>query len=134
MLELKGDNVKSDLLIRVDDLIYFDGPLLSTYKKEDGSLFLILWVDNTATDNRWCVIPVEDETLTSFLDKEITLRDVINKTENVIFKDVINKTENVIFKDLYSEGNELLERQVKKVLVKDIPEEYMPTNESYFYE
>ncbi|EPP7234489.1 DUF6575 domain-containing protein [Shigella flexneri] len=122
MLELKGDNVKSDLLIRVDDLIYFDGPLLSTYKKEDGSLFLILWVDNTATDNRWCVIPVEDETLTSFLDKEITLRDVINKTENVIFK------------DLYSEGNELLERQVKKVLVKDIPEEYMPTNESYFYE
>ena len=122
MLELKGDNVKSDLLIRVDDLIYFDGPLLSTYKKEDGSLFLILWVDNTDTDNRWCVIPVEDETLTSFLDKEITLRDVINKTENVIFK------------DLYSEGNELLERQVKKVLVKDIPEEYMPTNESYFYE
>lgn len=122
MLELKGDNVKSDLLIRVDDLIYFDGPLLSTYKKEDGSLFLILWVDNTATDNRWCIIPVEDETLTSFLDKEITLRDVINKTENVIFK------------DLYSEGNELLERQVKKVLVKDIPEEYMPTNESYFYE
>lgn len=122
MLELKGDNVKSDLLIRVDDLIYFDGPLLSTYKKEDGSLFLILWVDNTATDNRWCVIPVEDETLTSFLDKEITLRDVINKTENVIFK------------DLYSEGNELLECQVKKVLVKDIPEEYMPTNESYFYE
>lgn len=122
MLELKGDNVKSDLLIRVDDLIYFDGPLLSTYKKEDGSLFLILWVDNTATDNRWCVIHVEDETLTSFLDKEITLRDVINKTENVIFK------------DLYSEGNELLERQVKKVLVKDIPEEYMPTNESYFYE
>ena len=122
MLELKGDNVKSDLLIRVDDLIYFDGPLLSTYKKEDGSLFLILWVDNTATDNRWCVIPVEDETLTSFLDKEITLRDVINKTENVIFK------------DLYSEGNELLERKVKKVLVKDIPEEYMPTNESYFYE
>lgn len=122
MLELKGDNVKSDLLIRVDDLIYFDGPLLSTYKKEDGSLFLILWVDNTATDNRWCVIPVEDETLTSFLDKEITLRDVINKTENIIFK------------DLYSEGNELLERQVKKVLVKDIPEEYMPTNESYFYE
>lgn len=122
MLELKGDNVKSDLLIRVDDLIYFDGPLLSTYQKEDGSLFLILWVDNTATDNRWCVIPVEDETLTSFLDKEITLRDVINKTENVIFK------------DLYSEGNELLERQVKKVLVKDIPEEYMPTNESYFYE
>ena len=122
MLELKGDNVKSDLLIRVDDLIYFDGPLLSTYKKENGSLFLILWVDNTATDNRWCVIPVEDETLTSFLDKEITLRDVINKTENVIFK------------DLYSEGNELLERQVKKVLVKDIPEEYMPTNESYFYE
>ena len=122
MLELKGDNVKSDLLIRVDDLIYFDGPLLSTYKKEDGSLFLILWVDNTATDNRWCVIPVEDETLTSFLDKEITLRDVINKTENVIFK------------DLYSEGNELLERQVKKVLVKDIPEEYMPTNESYFHE
>lgn len=122
MLELKGDNVKSDLLIRVDDLIYFDGTLLSTYKKEDGSLFLILWVDNTATDNRWCVIPVEDETLTSFLDKEITLRDVINKTENVIFK------------DLYSEGNELLERQVKKVLVKDIPEEYMPTNESYFYE
>ena len=122
MLELKGDNVKSDLLIRVDDLIYFDGPLLSTYKKEDGSLFLILWVDNTTTDNRWCVIPVEEETLTSFLDKEITLRDVINKTEHVIFK------------DLYSEGSELLERQIKKVLAKDSPEEYMPTNESYFHE
>lgn len=122
MLELKGNDVKIEKLIRVDDLIYFDGPLLSTYKKEDGSLFLILWVDNTATDNRWCVIPVEDETLTSFLDKEITLRDVINKTEDVIFK------------DLYSERDELLERQVKKVLVKDIPEEYMPTNESYFYE
>lgn len=122
MLELKGNDIKSENLVRVDDLIYFDGPLLSTYKKEDGSLFLILWVDNTNTDNRWCVIPVEDETLTSFLDKEITLRDVINKTEHVIFK------------DLYSEGNELLERQIKKVLVKDIPEEYMPTNESYFHE
>lgn len=122
MLELKGSNIKSESLIRVDDLIYFDGPLLSTYKKEDGSLFLILWTDNSSTDNRWCVIPVGDETLTSFLDKEITLRDVINKTEDVIFK------------DLYSEGDKLLERQVKKVLVKDIPEEYMPTSDSYFYE
>lgn len=122
MLELKGSKIKSESLIRVDDLIYFDGPLLSTYKKEDGSLFLILWTDNSTTDNRWCVIPVEDETLTSFLDKEITLRDVINKTEDVIFKDI------------YSEGDEQLERQVKKVLVKDIPEEYMPTSDSYFYE
>lgn len=122
MLELKGDNVKSESLIRVDDLIYFDGPLLSTYKKEDGSLFLILWTDNSTTDNRWCVIPVEKETLASFLNKEITLRDVINKKEEVVFK------------DLYLEKDELLERQAKKVLVKDIPEEYMPTSESYFYE
>lgn len=120
MLELKGNDIKIDKLIKVDDLIYYDGPLLSIYKKEDGSLFLVLWVDNSIEDNRWCFIPVEDKTLTSFLDKKITLRDVINKTESVIFK------------DLYLEGDELLERQIKKVLVKDISEEYMPTNESYY--
>lgn len=122
MLKLKGVSKQGEAFTKVEDLIYFDGPLLSVCVKEDESLVLMLWTDNSDLDNRWCMIPVEKDILTSFLDKELTLKEVIEKNESVIFR------------DMYLENEKLLDRNVLEVLVKDIPSEYMPCNDSYFYE
>lgn len=122
MLKLKGVSKQGEAFTKVEDLIYFDGPLLSVCVKEDESLVLMLWTDNSDLDNRWCMIPVEKDILTSFLDKELTLKEVIEKNESVIFR------------DMYLENEKLSDRNVLEVLVKDIPSEYMPCNDSYFYE
>jgi hypothetical protein len=42
-------------LKKVEDIIEFDGPILSHFKDESGADYLYYWVDWDSTANRWLV-------------------------------------------------------------------------------
>jgi hypothetical protein len=64
-------------LTRVADLIYYDGPLLSLYKNPLNDRYLSYWCDLEDGLNRWLFFRVSEKRLNSYLEKEITLRDLI---------------------------------------------------------
>ena len=66
------------------DLVYFDGPLLSLFRGEDGQDVLFVWIDCDDRRNRWCIVPVERENLAAYLQKKITLRSLCLETSRVV--------------------------------------------------
>jgi len=85
MEELKEVNGKpSDFNIsslkKVSDLIYFDGPLLSHFKNNDGDDFLFYWVDVDEKYNRWVIFKTEPYELRDYLDGNMILADIMKNT------------------------------------------------------
>lgn len=79
MIELRGRKVDARSLPTYTwnaDLIYFDGPMLSLYKQEDGQDVLFAWLDCDERKNRWSVFPIERDDLRSYLLGQISLRSV----------------------------------------------------------
>ena len=58
MKTINGFSINFDFskLIKVADLIYYDGPLLSHYVSNKGENYLFYWVDVDNEYNRWVVI------------------------------------------------------------------------------
>lgn len=59
------------------DLVAFDGPLISLYKRESGRDALFVWLDCDDRKHRWCVAEVERELLRDYLTREASLLDVL---------------------------------------------------------
>ena len=74
-LRLKAFFLKN--LEKIADLIYFDGPLLSHFKNEDGDSYLYYWCDADEVYNRWLVFRVTDEDLNQYLLRQSSLREII---------------------------------------------------------
>ena len=57
MKTINGFSINFDFskLIKVADLIYYDGPLLSHYVSNKGENYLFYWVDVDNEYNRWVV-------------------------------------------------------------------------------
>ncbi|MGT3162342.1 hypothetical protein [Yersinia enterocolitica] len=129
MLNLKGKKLKTSDLKKYNffsHLIDFDGPLLSLFKGEDNVDALFLWVDNDTSRNRWCIIPAQRQDLDAYLSEILTLRDLIYKNENVIY---FNYRESI-----KKEGRVLVKSSCILVEIKDIPDLYLPNEESFLYE
>ncbi|HHR5849467.1 TPA: hypothetical protein ACS7XE_003698 [Providencia alcalifaciens] len=122
MLKLEGSLIKSDDLPKYEwyaDLVYFDGPLISLFKGEKNTDAIYMWVDNDSRRNRWCIIPVNRDTLNNYIRKEIALKDVISLTESVVFFNI-------------SEGvNGIIRRSFTQVNINDFPPEYLPDDDSF---
>lgn len=84
---VEGKKVRAPDLIWNTDLIYFDGPLLSLYKKDDGQDYFISWIDCDDRKNRWAVFPVERDSLHLYLKGEMTLRNVCLEAPQVVLFD-----------------------------------------------
>lgn len=79
MIQLAGKKVDARSLPTYTwnaDLIYFDGPMLSLYKQEDGQDVLFAWLDCDERKNRWSVVPIDRDALRGYLLGEIALRSV----------------------------------------------------------
>lgn len=87
LLPVKGRKVRAPDLIWNTDIIYFDGPFLSLYKKDDGQDYFISWIDCDQRRNRWAVFPVERDSLRLYLKGEMTLRNVCLEANGVIIFD-----------------------------------------------
>lgn len=105
---------------KIEDLMYYDGPLLTHFRNDKGESFLLFWVDmeENRSLHRWMYMKVSQESI-----------DHLKRTEHycsVIPDKSLNET--VLFLDMC--GNFVL--QVYVVPVSKIPrEEYMPEKTIY---
>jgi len=105
-------------LYKVEDLVYFDGPLLSFYANKSGSTFLFYWVDADDDHNRWFVFSVDINELNDFINRKIPLITIIKHSMQGYILDM---------------DKNLVHSNVFLVPTSELPQNYLPKNE-YFYD
>ena len=123
MEQLKGhtfNSLPATGLIKVFDLLEYDGPVLSHFKDERGNNFLFYWVDNNANVNRWLVWRITSLQLYHYLRNEISLKDVMEEPN----KEYIYSVEI---------DAQLNHHNVLAIELADLPEAYR-LEETLFYE
>lgn len=121
MKNLDGYNIPFDFdgFVQMSDLIYYDGPLLSHFVSKTGKDYLFYWVDIDEKFNRWMFFRVTPTVIQSYLDKKLSLREIICGLEEGF----------VSFVEIDDEANFLNPKIVK---ISSIPEEYLPSSQSYY--
>src|SRR3972149_1120510 len=84
MNPINGIDIEFDFnkLIRITDLIYFNGPLLTHYISDNGENYLFHWVDIDDKFNRWLVFRVDILTLQNYIGKKSTLKNIIQNNND----------------------------------------------------
>lgn len=126
MVEIKNAvEVAGTPLKLVEDLFRYDGALLlGVYQKEDGQRFIESWcdkdVDEVAAVSTYLyyTVPVSDEDLEAYKARELTLKAIIQKADEVVF-------------EVITESDDESKSVFLKVKPEDFPEEYMPAEDSY---
>ena len=104
---------------KIADLIWYEGPLLAHYVNPQGEDYLFYWVDRDDKDNRWIVFRVNLPTLQLYIGKKITLRDLmLNVSDGYLFTVDID--------------NELQYHNIMLTQPSELPDNYVPTKESYY--
>lgn len=121
MKNLDGYNIPFDFdgFVQMSELIYYDGPLLSHFVSKTGKDYLFYWVDIDEKFNRWMFFRVTPTVIQSYLDKKLSLREIICGLEEGF----------VSFVEIDDEANFL---NTKIVKISSIPEEYLPSSQSYY--
>ena len=121
MIHLEGYSVPFEFgnLIQMSDLIYYDGPLLSHFVSKLGDDYLFYWVDVDEMYNRWMFFRTNTTIIQRYLDKRISLRDVILGLDEQF----------VYFVEVDDDSNFLNPRIVS---LASLPSEYLPTQHSYY--
>lgn len=97
----------------IETLLYYDGPIISVVT--DGpQKYIISWADRDNTANRWCLSKVNDEQLARYKNGEFSLLEVVQLNEEVLFLDFDGE-----------------ESKTYLVQVSEIPEDYLPLEDSY---
>lgn len=104
-------------LYKIDDLIYFDGPLLSFYTNDGGDNYLYYWVDVDDFCNRWVVFPVDLAELNDYLNEKITLHSLITSSLTGYVLDLDDKLET---------------QSVHLIQISDLPDDYLPEINSIY--
>ncbi len=110
-----------DYLIRVVDIINFEGPLLTLYEDIVNNQFYLLdWVDRDAQFNRWLIYKTNIQVLKKYLSEDISHFDLFNAVEQYCY--VVDIDENIKWTN---------PRKLKK---DSLPENYYPLCDVYFEE
>lgn len=105
----------------ISHLIYHDGPYLSHFEDRHGRNILFHWCNVTETHNQWVVFSVTSRQMSSFLQKELSQRELILHPEGNISYLV----------DINNEGEH---DKVMSLSPNAIPEDYLSSPDSYFDE
>lgn len=105
-------------LFKVRDLERYEGCLLSEYKTEEGTSFLFSWVDASDLHNRWMVFPVHGPSLEDYLRGILSLRTLVAQHPDRIY-----------LLDTDGEGTRV---RVAHLGWNEIPEDYLPSQDSFF--
>ncbi|WBA42948.1 hypothetical protein [Hymenobacter canadensis] len=107
-------------LTKFDDLLFYDGPLLSHYvHKQLNKHYLFHWVDNDETSNRWLVLEVSMPHLFDYLSDDRSLHDIIKQPYNT----------KLLVVDTNSEGQAVLGLLVDE---RQLHADYVPEPDSYY--
>jgi len=71
----------------IEDIWYYDGPLLTYCKDLEGEDMLLYWVDYSDNTNTWLASTIGDELYTKFKNKEADLRTcVLGAKSNILIE------------------------------------------------
>lgn len=101
---------------RIEDLLYYDGPLLSLFEDSAQFKYLYLWVDCNDLANRWCIIPISEHAYQALINQTATLHRVIVDAKWLI---------------LFNVNHDGKATDGIKIDAVDMPEQYMPSKDSY---
>ncbi|MEL0644589.1 DUF6575 domain-containing protein [Olleya sp. Ti.3.14] len=106
-------------MIKIRDLIYFDGPLLSHFETIYNENFLFYWVDTNQDFNRWLIFRTSEVLLDKYIEKKKSLLELMTD-ENIgnFYKIDID--------------NDLNHNNLSIIEFKDIPESYLPEKNSFY--
>jgi len=108
-----------DSFIKVCDLIFYDGPLLSHFKSPAKKDYLFYWVDVNDGINKWIVVPVTEYSIKQYLLKTISLKQLILSSEDGIAYSV-DTNHMINYKNAFTFS------------LDDIDPEYLPEEDSFF--
>lgn len=119
MKKLKGESIKFNLenYTKIEDLIFYDGPILSSFMDKNNIFHLCLWVDFDKIKNRWMFFNTSRYLLNQYLKGKISLDRIVKANISVYFLDIKEDFKNIDGKIVFKEN---------------IPSDYMP-EDSYFY-
>jgi hypothetical protein len=118
-------NINTSLLqslVRIGDLYYFEGPLLSLFQNSiSKNFYLFDWVDRDKVNNRWLVYQVSHKALFDFINNKISHFNLYrsNPDNKFYIVDIENKSK-------YTDYN-LSE-------LESVPSAYYPNKDNYFDE
>ena len=112
-------NIEFSSFTKASDLIFYDGPLLSHFINEVGDNYLYYWVDADDSYNRWVIVRTGITLIQDYLDKRITLYDIITKPIDQ-FVYIVDIDDNVEY------------HNQRIIPVQNLPEEYTPMEDSYY--
>ncbi len=123
METLKGkvisDFALQDKLVRIVDVVNFEGPLLTLYKNTANErLFLYDWIDQDENLNRWLIYRCKPIKLWEFINKKISHFDLFNMKNGVCYVLDIDKYLHI--------------ENVVKMDIEALPTIYFPEKEAYF--
>lgn len=108
-------------LLRIGDLSFYEGPLLSLFEDVARSNFYLFdWVDRDSKTNRWLIYRVSAKYLFKFLNKEISHLELFNNrpNENIFAIDI----------DYRNKGY----HNYKATKITELPESYLPNSNNFF--
>lgn len=101
------------------DLVYYDGPFVSLYRRDKGSDAIFFWVDSVLGSNRWASVEVGRVDLEQYLQGNLSLREILDKSVECY---------------IFNVGPRGRKTKFRKLSSKEFPKEYLPDDDSYLYE
>ncbi len=101
----------------VEDLLYFEGPLLSLLKASTSQDYFYFHIDQDKANVRWLAFTVSRKDIRDYLSRKKTLLEMVYERESVELVDL----------DFNGEVVEAIRCQVS-----DMPPEYLPGEDSWF--
>jgi hypothetical protein len=99
------------------DLVNFDGPLVSLFKKGDDD-FLFIWVDCDSWRNRWVALPLERDDLQDYLTQKTSLFKIFNKADLVL---------------VFESTKSAQKRNYRFIAPHLLPQSYLPDSDSFLF-
>ena len=121
MKKIKGNDIRFDFshFRKIADLIFYEGPLLSHYVSDKGDDYLFYWVESDEGDNRWLALRVSLANLQKYMDKELSLRQLIDSPNDGYLY-------------CFDVDNNLHYHNILLVQPADLPADYLPATDSYY--
>jgi hypothetical protein len=105
-------------LIHVRDIEYFEGPLLSEYKDENGNSYIKKWCSWNDVSETWLLVLTTKNNINAYLSKNISLLKLIENGKQFIIE-----TRNI-------NGSS----SSHNVMFEDIDVDYLPKNDAFYDE
>ena len=105
-------------LTKVEDIYYYDGPLLSLFISNENENYIYYWVDVDDTYNRWLIFKIDSKDL-----------ELCYKQEKDIKTLIVNPIDFIYCADI---DNDLEYNNVGIIYSQNLPELYLPEEDCFF--